>query len=73
MVVENLKCGFLSCYTGGVMEMLFISFLGARECACVHVPVKVCVGVCNALVCRLIFVYLLDNNEGFIFADKTLE
>lgn len=34
MVVENLKCGFLSCYTGGVMETLFISFLGARECAC---------------------------------------
>lgn len=40
---------------------------------CVHVPVKVCVGVCDALVCRLIFVYLSDNNEGFIFADKTLE
>ena len=42
-----------------------------------YVRVYMCVGVCDidvhALVCRLIVVYLLDNNEGFIFVDKTLE
>lgn len=27
----------------------------------------------HALVCELIAVYLIDTNEGFIFADKILE
>lgn len=44
---------------------------------CLRVPVYVCVGVCDmdvhALVCGLVVVYLLDNNGGFIFVDKTLE
>lgn len=80
MVAENLQCGFLSYHSGGAMEEVF----GHRNgwcCVCERRSVCVCLFTCvwecdmdvHALVCRLVVVYLFDNNEGFIFVDKTIE
>ena len=59
------------------MGMDSVMYVSGRRSVCVCVPVYLCVGMCDmdvhALVCRLIVVHFLDNNEGFIFVDKTLE
>lgn len=78
MVAGNAQCGFLSQHSGGTIKGYLYVYVSETEksvyvCASLFTCVWECKICICALVCGLTVVHLLDNNEGFIFGDKTLE